>query len=272
MAIQHNLVIRQGEDFSRSFVARRNGALIDITGYTIQSDIRKSVDAADPTERFDGSIVDGPAGLFYLSMPGARTAQIPAGKTRYSRRSRYEYDVKLTSPSGALFVPVEGLVEVDPSATRPDGVLVPGDPVPPGVVTLAQFAAYQAQINASLSNLSAGTITKLSGAAIGGGRVVRYVDGEHVAIASADSLGDLEWMAGVTLNAVSAAEQEIQLRRLGEIADSGWTWTPGAPIYLSTNGVLTQTYSSSWAFVLVVGTALSPTSIVVDFRFPIIQG
>lgn len=118
MAIEHNLEIRQGEDFAQAFVARRNGAVVDITGYTIESHIRKRMDDEDITEQFDCVIVDGPAGHFYVSLPAARTVALPAGRTKWERASRYYYDVRLTSPEGTGFVPIEGAVRVDPSVTR----------------------------------------------------------------------------------------------------------------------------------------------------------
>jgi hypothetical protein len=118
MAIRQNLVIRQGENFSISFEARRNGAVVDITGYTIESQIRKRVDSEDNIEEFDCAVLDGPAGTFSLSMSGDRTAEIPAGRTKDDWRSKYEYDVKLTSPEGDPIVPIEGRVLIDPSVTR----------------------------------------------------------------------------------------------------------------------------------------------------------
>jgi hypothetical protein len=118
MAIRHNLEIRQGEDFARSFVARRSGVVLDITGYEITSQIRNRSDDEDETEHFDTVILNGPAGVFMLSMPSARTAELPAGRTKYDRASRYEYDVRLVSPDGTSFVPVEGYLQVDPSITR----------------------------------------------------------------------------------------------------------------------------------------------------------
>jgi hypothetical protein len=102
--------------------------------------------------------------------------------------------------------------------------------------------------------------------------VVRYVDDHHVEPASSNNLAHMSTIAGIALTATSAAEEELQVVRLGEIVDSGWAWTPGLPVYLSPTGTITQTHSTAWAFVLVVGAALSATRIVVDFRDPIIQG
>jgi hypothetical protein len=102
--------------------------------------------------------------------------------------------------------------------------------------------------------------------------VVRYTDDTHVAPADPAQLSHMATIAGVALTATSVADAELDVVRLGEMADSAWTWTPGLPIYLGTGGVLTQVYSPAWAFCLIVGAALTATRIVVDFRDPIIQG
>jgi hypothetical protein len=122
------------------------------------------------------------------------------------------------------------------------------------------------------SSTPGGAITKLSNGVLGGGRVLRYVDSTHVGYASADTVAHAPVLAGVSRTAVSGAEQSIELVRLGEIDDSGWTWTPGLPIYLGINGVMTQSYSAAWAFAVVIGFAVSATRIVVDFKDSIIQG
>jgi hypothetical protein len=118
MAINQPLVIRQGEDFAFSFQARRNGVVVDITGYKVESYIRKRANSVDLVEEFDCSVLDGTAGTFLLSMPATRTAELPCGRSKEHYKSRYEYDVRLTSPEGAVIVPIEGRINVDPSVTR----------------------------------------------------------------------------------------------------------------------------------------------------------
>jgi hypothetical protein len=114
---------------------------------------------------------------------------------------------------------------------------------------------------------------KLSSGVVGGGRVVRFTDATHVAIASADTAAHASMIAGVSKTAASGSEQTIEIVRTGgEVDDSGWTWTAGLPVYCGINGVLTQTYSAAWSFVLIVGVALSATRIAVQLRDPISQG
>jgi hypothetical protein len=118
MAITHHLVIRQGEDFAVQFVAKRNGQAFPLTGYTIESHIRKRVTSGTVVEEFDCQVLDAAAGTFEISLSGDRTLEIPAGRTKDAFKSRYEYDVKLTSPEGKVYVPIEGRVNIDPSVTR----------------------------------------------------------------------------------------------------------------------------------------------------------
>jgi hypothetical protein len=44
------------------------------------------------------------------------------------------------------------------------------------------------------------------------------------------------------------------------MTELSWTWTPGEPIFLGNNGMLTQTPPSS-GFAIELGTAISATSI-----------
>lgn len=149
-----------------------------------------------------------------------------------------------------IVIGADGAIE----ATFPAQQGLAGPPGPPG------------------ASIPGGALVKLSNGVVGGGRMVRYVDATHVGIASADTIAHLASIAGVSLTAASAAEQDVNFARLGEVVDSGWAWTPGLPVYLGLNGVLTQTHSPAWAFVLIVGVALSATRLIVDFRAPITQG
>lgn len=61
---------------------------------------------------------------------------------------------------------------------------------------------------------------------------------------------------------------------LGPVENPAWSWTPLQPIYLGNGGVLTQTPpdSSTCAFLLQVGVALSPTTMLVRIGEPIYFG
>ena len=78
-----------------------------------------------------------------------------------------------------------------------------------------------------------------------------------------DSLGQY---AGITRMATVTGDP-INVVRAGLISEGGWTWTPNAPIFITTDGVLTQTLPTDW--VRRIGWAISATQINLD-PFPVI--
>ena len=96
-----NIVINVGETFSEdlTLLGADGSGVVDLTGYTAQSKLRKS-----PTNyRFADiqvGIVNASQGLINIS--------IAATVTKFFRSGRHVYDVVLTRPSGSKFVAVEG--------------------------------------------------------------------------------------------------------------------------------------------------------------------
>ena len=84
---------------------------IDITGYTIDSDIKKiSGDCVIISLSLTASIVTAVDGLFTLSLAPAVTESLAPGD--------YEYDLSLTSSGGARYYWLKGLVNVQPTLSR----------------------------------------------------------------------------------------------------------------------------------------------------------
>jgi hypothetical protein len=54
----------------------------------------------------------------------------------------------------------------------------------------------------------------------------------------------------------------------GEITESSWSWTLDTPIWLSTNGLMTQTPPTT-GFSLIIGFPISATKLFIDLREPI---
>ena len=212
-------------------------------------------------------------GYAYVQLVGGALDIITGGSDGYGIRATELADVvipsltNVTGGLGAISVAKDryALDRADgPISANGQRIVGSADAVDPtDLVTL-----QQAQ---DLAN-GATAITKLSASAISGSRVVRYVDADHVGIASADTLTHSASIAGVSSTSTASAESDITIVRSGEVEDSGWSWTPGAPVFLGLNGALTQTHSPSWAFSLIVGMAISATRIVVDLRDPITQG
>lgn len=77
-------------------------------------------------------------------------------------------------------------------------------------------------------------------------------------------------IAGILPYAISQGAEGIAYR-LGEITDAVWSWTRGSPIFLGTNGQLTQTPPTT-GILLVLGQPASPTTINLVQPFPILLG
>jgi hypothetical protein len=87
-----------------------------------------------------------------------------------------------------------------------------------------------------------------------------------VDIASALVIDHVNLVLGLTIESAVSAETVVQVVRLGELEDSAWAFIPFRAVFLGVDGRLTQTFDPSWAFVCVMGTALSASKIMVDVR------
>lgn len=74
-------------------------------------------------------------------------------------------------------------------------------------------------------------------------------------------------VVGITLGAASSGQQ-VGVKTFGPMVDANWNWTKG-PVYLSTNGQLTQTAPTGGAIVVQVGRALTATQLFVDVELTI---
>lgn len=104
--------------------------------------------------------------------------------------------------------------------------------------------------------------------AVGGNRVVRSVPG-GVGYASNDNTAHGDDVVGLTLQA--GADELINVQVAGEVVEPSWNWVPQEPVFVGTNGLLTQAPPEDPAarFVLVFGFATSPTSIMIRVEAPI---
>lgn len=99
-------------------------------------------------------------------------------------------------------------------------------------------------------------------------KLVAIVGGSLV-LADQTNLAHADAIAGMTLNA-AAVGQKPQLARAGLIEDSSWNWIPGQPIFLGTNGNLTQDGSTIvLGFLMPVGWVPEPTKIYLEIEEPI---
>lgn len=81
---------------------------------------------------------------------------------------------------------------------------------------------------------------------------------------SADSVWSI---AGLAVFSINAGIPVTPLRNTS-FSDSSWNWARGSPIFLGTNGALTQTPPSS-GYLVVVATVLDPQTIFIQIEEPI---
>ena len=109
MATITNLFIDQGSDYS-SIITLNNqdGTVINLTGYTVASQFRKS-STSSTSVAFTATVHNAAAGQIKLQLSASASSAIAAG--------RYVYDIEITL-SGAKRRVLEGLVVISPEVTR----------------------------------------------------------------------------------------------------------------------------------------------------------
>lgn len=109
-----------------------------------------------------------------------------------------------------------------------------------------------------------GTVASVTAAeALGGHRAVT-VDGYY---ADKDTAGHKFKVLGVTQGAASLGDAAV-VTTFGAITNGGWSWTVGSPVFLSTNGHLTQTAPTS-GFRTIIGRPTTATTLFIDISEPI---
>lgn len=141
-----------------------------------------------------------------------------------------------------------------------------GPPGPPGSAGSPGPAGPPGPPGASDSR-----ITRTAAEALSGHRAVTLDPGGQLVYASNDEPEHLGAPVWVTTGAALAGDLAEALM-FGPMDEITWNWTPGTPVYLGQNGVLTQTPPAAPAafFLAQVGFATSATSLFVD-RFPSIK-
>jgi len=110
MATISNLFVDAGANYSNIItVSAANGQPLNLTGYTVASQMRKSY-SSSTAYNFTASVFNADTGKIRLQLSPQQSEAIPAG--------RWLYDVEITSPSGSKTRVVEGVVTVIPQITQ----------------------------------------------------------------------------------------------------------------------------------------------------------
>ena len=111
MATISNLYVDAGSDYSSVItVTTAVGTALDLTGYTIKSQLRKSYQSSQSFD-FTATVANALQGKIRLALTADQSEAIPAG--------RWLYDVEITQTSTAKKKRVvEGIVVVTPQITQ----------------------------------------------------------------------------------------------------------------------------------------------------------
>lgn len=111
-------------------------------------------------------------------------------------------------------------------------------------------------------------VERVAGETLSALRVVYELDGQVFALDYRDASA-IYLLLGLTLTA-AAAGGHINVQRSGPLDDAAWNWTPG-PVWLGADGGLTQVAPVD-GFCVLLGSAVSPTRLILDFHQPISMG
>ena len=110
MATIQNLTIDQDADFTQTLTVKDSaGAVVDLTGQTVTSKIRKT-HLSTTSYSFTTALVSATDGTCSITMTDTVTASLTEG--------RYVWDLTTTPSGGLITRQIEGRVTVTPSVTR----------------------------------------------------------------------------------------------------------------------------------------------------------
>ena len=105
----YNFTIEQGTTFSRVLTLQENSSAMNLTGYSVASQMRSTHDSSTVVATFTGSVTNASSGQITLSLTNSQTSAI--------EEAIYVYDVEITSGAGAVTRILEGNITVTPEVT-----------------------------------------------------------------------------------------------------------------------------------------------------------
>lgn len=103
-----NIVLEKNTDYSNNFKLKKDGAVLDLTGYSFSAKMRKSYSSSSSYSFNVQAVVPTTQGVISVGMASSITSTIPEG--------RYVYDILITS-SGKTTKVIEGTVLVKGTAS-----------------------------------------------------------------------------------------------------------------------------------------------------------
>lgn len=111
-------------------------------------------------------------------------------------------------------------------------------------------------------------LTFIAGQTLSGHRVVKANGSGHAVYADNTVIGDSQLLLGMTLGA-AVIGNSVTIAQSGNIVEPSWSWAPGQPVFLGATGAITQT-PPSVGFLVTVGVAMTPTSMLMSLKQPIV--
>ena len=107
-----NIIINTGTTFNQSYTLEsiNTNSVLDLTDYTIKSEMRKHPGSTTGVTTFTSTIASAAGGVVTIGLSTNQTAALKPG--------RYVYDIILTDNDGIRDRVVEGMVIVSQGATR----------------------------------------------------------------------------------------------------------------------------------------------------------
>lgn len=115
------------------------------------------------------------------------------------------------------------------------------------------------------TGLSGSSIASYLTAVAISGHTAVTIDSAGKAIPADAADPSLRAVVGVTLSA-AIQDASVEVTAAGPVEHLGWTFTPGLPVFLGLAGAITQVLPPSAVFSKVLGVAVTPTRITLDFQ------
>ena len=152
-----------------------------------------------------------------------------------------------------------------------DVVTVDVSEVSPGEVSVYEGSPITLELPSQLViDASTSTVTKMAGESLGGHRAVYAASDGKVCYADSSVPLGLHRTLGITTGAVISGEPAT-VQTYGRLFESSWNWTVGTPVYLGTNGVLTQTCPTT-GFIQELGFPIDSKTLFISISLPIVLG
>ena len=108
----YNFTLEQGTNFIRALSLQENGTAMNLTGYSVASQMRSTHDSSTVVGTFTCSVSNATGGTISMLMSASTSGNIEEGM--------YVYDVEITNSGGTGSIKriLQGTVTVTPEVTR----------------------------------------------------------------------------------------------------------------------------------------------------------